>query len=104
MDRPGSLRSPRSEQHDDIPSDRLTRTVMFPVRLTPAERDSLGERARERGLALATYIRAAALGTPLPQRRPEPRPVPQVNRDAYWQLGQARLEAAAPPTCSPDSA
>ena len=38
-------------------------------------------------MTVAAFVRAAALGSCLPPR-PVPRPVPPINREAYWHLGQ----------------
>lgn len=87
MDAPDSLRSPGERRAEGRPEDGLSRTVLFPIRLTPAERKRLGELAGERGLNVATYVRAAALGAPLPPARPVAARLPEVNVDTYRQLG-----------------
>ncbi len=52
------------------------------VRLLPDERAAIEARAREAGLSLAAFLRAAALGTPGPRARRSP----HVNAEA---LGRA---------------
>ena len=85
MHEPHSLRS--RGKADDDGHGALSRTVLFPIRLTAAERATLGELAGERGVTVAAFVRAAALGSYTPPR-PMPRPVPSINREAYWHLGQ----------------
>jgi len=84
---PDSLRSPGEQETLRRDDDQL-RKVLFVIRLTAAERERLRELAGERQISIASHVRAAALGSPLPPRRPQPRPVPELNQEAYWQLGQ----------------
>ena len=57
MHEPHSLRS-RGKADEDGDS-ALSRTVLFPIRLTAAERATLGQLAGERGVTVAAFVRAA---------------------------------------------
>jgi hypothetical protein len=75
---------------------RPRRAAIIPVRLTEAERDQLAEVARDLGLSLSTYVRQVVLSRPLPPRRAV-RPIPEVNRETYHELGRlaATVDAVA---------
>lgn len=57
------------------------------LRLSRDQRDELACVAHEMGLSLSGYLRRVVLGQPLPPRRP-PRPIPELNREAYVELGR----------------
>jgi methionine synthase I (cobalamin-dependent) len=63
-------------------SERRQRGVPVSVRFLPDERATVEDRAREVGLSLASFLRAAVLGTPGPRARRSP----PVNAEA---LGRA---------------
>lgn len=63
-------------------SNKRQRNGAVLVRLLPEERAAIEARAREAGLSLAAFLRAAALGTPGPRARRSP----HVNAEA---LGRA---------------
>lgn len=77
-----------------VPPSRPRRTAIVPVRLTEGERDQLAEVARDLGISLSTYLRQAALSRPFPPRRAV-RPIPEINRETYHDLGKVAADLNA---------
>src|SRR5258708_37945704 len=56
--------------------------------MTRVELQRIDERAKTRGLAISQYMVRAALGQSLPSPKAPAPPIPEVNRDTYFQLAQ----------------
>ena len=72
-------------------SENRQRCVPVSVRFLPDERAELEEKAREAGLALASYLRACGLGTPGPRARRSP----PVNAEALARATAALNKAGS---------
>jgi hypothetical protein len=55
---------------------------IFPLRLSPTERNLLEEKASAAGLKLSEYLRQAGL------KRPQRKSLPEINRNTYVELGR----------------
>jgi len=86
--------TPKAKTSEPDSPSRPRRAAIVPVRLTNAERDQLAEVARDLGISLSTYLRQAALSRPLPPRRAV-RPIPEINRETYHDLGKVGADLNA---------
>jgi hypothetical protein len=87
MTQPGSLRS-RRRKNGGMGDDGDVRSYVLSVRLSPAERVRVMEARRAWGISASEIGRRRLLGEPLPRPRPVSAPIPQVNVDAYRELGR----------------
>lgn len=70
-------------------SNKRQRAVAISVRLLPAERIEVEERAREAGLSVGSYLRASALGSAGPRARRSPPVNAEALARAVAQLNKA---------------